>query len=327
MDIIEKIKSENLLGRSGSMFSVAKKWEMVKNAKGEKKYVVCNASEGEIETFKDYFILKNYPKTVIDGVKIAMETFSAEKGYVYINKKYYEEISNIMKEFSGNNIEFIKKEGGYVGGEETALIEVIEGNAPEPRKKPPFPSTVGLWGFPTLINNVETFYCVAKIAEGNYKKTRFFSIGRDALNKGVFEFPEKSTIKEILEKTNNVPDFDYFLQVGGGAGGKIILPNEIDEEVCGLGSILIYNKEKTDNYLLMKTWAEFLMDGSCGKCTACREGLYRIMKMIEKKDFSEIEDIFFAMEKTSFCPLGRVAVNPFRGLLNKVILKKNESNN
>lgn len=326
-DIIEKIKEENLLGRSGSMFPVATKWEMVKNAKGEKKYFICNASEGEKETYKDYFILKNYPEVVAEGIKIAMETISAEKGFIYINKNYHKEISEIMKDFLGSSVSFVEKEGGYIGGEETTAIEVIEGKNAEPRNKPPYPSASGLWGFPTLINNVETIYSVAKIERGEYKKTRFYSIYRDAPNKGVFELKEDETIKSILEKTNNVPNFDYFLQVGGGAGGKILLPEETDEKLNCLGSILIYNKEKTDNYALMKEWAEFLMNGSCGKCTSCREGLYRINEMIEKKDFSEINDIFFVMEKTSFCPLGKVAINPFYGMLEKIISKRNENNN
>ncbi len=308
------------------MFPVWKKWEAVKNFPSEKKYVVCNASEGELETFKDHFILKNYPEVVIDGIKIAMAEMEAERGYIYLNKDYYDEFADVLQNLSGENIEVVKKRGGYIGGEETSVIEAIEGNAPEPRVKPPFPSESGLWECPTLVNNVETFYCVSKIKRDEYEKNRFYSIGGSASNRGVFQFPEDITVKNLLEETGNVPTFDYFLQVGGGACGTVLLSDEIDKKIDGLGSIVIYNREDTDPYILMKKWVDFLLEGNCDKCTPCREGLYRIMEMIDQKRFEEIEDIFLVMEETSLCPLGKVAATPFKSLLNKVI-RPNENNN
>ncbi len=326
-NITQKIKEKKLLGRSGSMFPVALKWETVKSCRANKKYVVCNASEGELETFKDHFLLKNHAESVIDGIKTAVDFLEAEKGYIYLNKDYYDELYLSLIDKAGEKIEVIKKRGGYVGGEETSVIEAIEGCAPEPRVKPPFPAENGLWGYPTLVNNVETFYCVSKIKEGSYENSRFYSIGGDAPNKGVFQFREDITVKELLNKTNNNPSFDYFLQVGGGACGKVFLPEETEREIEGLGSIVIYDREETDPYTLMKKWVDFLLEGNCDKCTPCREGLYRIMEMIEKRKFNEVEDIFFVMEKTSLCPLGKVAVNPFKSLLDKIIFSENGSNN
>ena len=326
-NITQKIKEKNLLGRSGSMFPVALKWETVKNCRADKKYVICNASEGEMETFKDYFLLKNHAEAVIDGIKTAVDYLEAEKGYIYLNKDYYHELYLSLIDKVGEKIEIIEKRGGYVGGEETSVIEAIEGCAPEPRVKPPFPAEKGLWGYPTLVNNVETFYCVSKIKEGSYENNRFYSIGGDAPNKGVFQFKEDITVKELLNETGNNPSFNYFLQVGGGACGEIFLPEETERKVEGLGAIVIYDKEKTDSYSLMKKWIVFLLEGNCDKCTPCREGLYRIMEMIEKRKFNEIEDMFFVMEKTSLCPLGKVAVKPFKSLLDKIIFSEDGSHN
>ncbi len=328
--LIEKLKKENLLGRSGSMFPVYKKWEVVKNTPSQKKFVICNASEGEVNTNKDYFILSNHTKEVIGGVAIAMQELGAIKGYIYLNKDYYDELYNKLSDEikkSGNDIEIIKKRGGYIGGEETSVIESIEKKRPEPRIKPPFPATVGLWGHPTLVNNVETLYCVYKISNDSYQGEKFYSVEGDAPKRGVYLFSKDETIANILKNSGNVPDFDYFLQVGGGASGKIILPSETNNSLCSLGSIIIYNRLTTDCFKLMKSWVDFFLHNNCDKCTPCREGLFRLLEMIEKRDFSLVDDIFFVMEKTPLCPLGCVAVNPFKTLLEKIINQKDENNN
>jgi [NiFe] hydrogenase diaphorase moiety large subunit len=326
-DLIYRIEENNLLGRSGSRFPVAIKWKTIKEKEEKEKYVVCNASEGEMNTLKDYFILKKYPKIVIEGINLAVKELDAKKAFINLKKEYFSEIPSIINEFNNEKIEVVEKRGGYIGGEETALIESIEGNRPEPREKPPFPTEKGLWGKPTLVNNVETFYYISKINSGEYQNNRFYSISGDTKNEGVFELYEDMTIKDILEETDNFPSFDYFLQVGGGSSGKIILPSEINRKIDCLGSVIIFNKEKTNLFLLMEKWVNFFLEGNCDKCTPCREGLFRIKEMINKKDFSEADDLFFVMEKTSFCPLGKVAINPFETLLKKVILKENGSNN
>ncbi len=308
------------------MFPVAAKWSAVKSMEAKKKYVICNASEGELETFKDYFILKNHLKDVIAGIKIAVDEIDADKAYIYLNKNYYEEIAPLIKDIVGEEIVVVQKKGGYVGGEETSVIEAIEGNEPWPRIKPPFPAEKGLFDYPTLINNVETFYCIAKISRDDYKNERFFSVSGDAPSKGVFVDDKNISVLDLLEKTKNIPDFDFFVQIGGGAGGLIFLKEELAKKTFDcLGSVVIYNRE-TDPYQLMGKWVDFLMDGNCDKCTPCREGLYRIKEMVDSKDFSYIDDIFFVMQKTSLCPLGRVAVNPFYSLLNKIVLKDGSNN-
>ncbi len=326
-NIIDKIQKSGILGRSGSLYPVFMKWKTVKSSDEAEKYVICNGAEGEMETLKDYYLLKNYPEIVLDGVKIAIQELNATKGFIYLKKSYFEEFYSKLEKLVDNQIEIIEKKGGYIGGEETAVIEVIEGNAPEPRIKPPFPTDFGLWGKPTLINNLETFYSVSKINSDDYHNTRFFSIGGDAPNKGVFEFGENITVRELLEKTNNIPDFTYFLQVGGGSSGRILLPEETEVTLNCLGSVIIYNREKTDPFLLMLKWIDSFLEGNCDKCTPCREGLFRIKEMINQKNFSEINDLFFVMEKTSLCPLGRVAVSPFSTLLEKIVFDENEGNN
>jgi len=327
-DIISKIEKEGILGRSGSNFPVHLKWESVKKEKAEKKYVVCNAAEGELGAFKDLFILKNHSRYVIEGIRVAIDYLSAEKGYIYLKKEYFEEVHDLLKEEIGNDeIEIVKKKGGYIGGEETALIKVIEGGVPEPQKKPPFPTQKGLWGYPTLVNNVESFYCVGKIKREEYEKERFYSIFGDAPNKGVHKLQGGITIREILESTGNVPDFEYFLKIGGGACGIIMLPEELDVPLRRLGVIMIYKKEGLDCYALMKKWVDFLLEGNCDKCTPCREGLYRIMEMIEKRDMEGVEDMLFAMEKTSFCPLGTSAATSLRSFLEKVLKNDHENKN
>ena len=163
MKIISEIKRHNLLGRSGAAFPTALKWELVSKAKAKEKYIICNGSEGDPGAFKDGFILENYPQEVIAGIKIALEAIDNSSAYLYLRKDYYKKFDK--KLIKGLDIKLFKKTGGYLAGEETSVCAAIEGERPEPRIKPPFPSESGLWGCPTLINNVETFYCVAKIAQ------------------------------------------------------------------------------------------------------------------------------------------------------------------
>lgn len=320
-DIIEKLKSENLLGRGGAGFPAGLKWEAVKSAKGEKKYVICNASEGELYGSKDKFILENYPEEVINGIKIAINELKAEKAYIYLNKKYYHNLKRKLEKLSkGLPIIIFKKTGNYIAGEETTLLNAIEEKLKQPRSKPPYPTEKGLFGFPTLINNVETFYHVSKISQDKYKHTRFYSIAGDVRNKGVYELPEDCTIKQILEKTNNYPKKEFFAQIGGGACGEIFLEKELNGPVCGIGIIVVFDMKKTNLLNLMKNWADFFFKGNCDKCVPCREGGYRIREMLESGniDKKRLEEIFFAMEEASFCPLGKMSVTPFKTLIKKL---------
>lgn len=321
MNIVRKIKEADLKGRGGGGFPTGIKWELVKKAKGKKKYIICNASEGEPNVFKDGYILENYPKEVINGINIAADFISAEYSYIYLNKDYYKKIKNRLEDIIGNKrIIIFEKRAGYIGGEETAVCESIEGRRAEPKKKPPFLTDCGLFNCPTLMNNVETFYYISKISKGTYQKTRFYSVNGDVLNPGVYELPENLTMVQILRETNNYPDFDFFVQAGGGVSGEIMLSEELNKPVYGAGSITVFNKKETDIYSLMEKWAEFYHKGNCDKCAPCREGAYRIYEMIKARniDMEKLEDIFLSLKKTSFCSLGRGMPLPFESLIKKI---------
>ena len=324
-DIIEKLKEAGLKGRGGAGFPTSTKWELVKKAKGNNKYVICNASEGEPNVFKDKHIIEKYSEDIVNGIEIAMRAIGANKAYIYLNKDYYKEFKNKLEEVIGErNIVLFEKKARYIGGEETSAVESIEGKRAEPRKRPPFLTDYGLFGCPTLMNNVETFYHVSKIAKGEYNKTRFYSVNGDVNNSGVFEFPEDMTIFQVLKKTENYPSFDFFVQVGGGASGEIMLPEELNRPVTGAGSITVFNRKKTDVFVLMKKWAEFFHVGNCDKCVPCREGAFRIYEMVKsgKLDYELLDSLFLSLRESSFCALGRGIPTPFQSLIEKVI--KNE---
>lgn len=319
---ILKLKNSKLIGRSGSCFPVWLKWEIMNNSKSKKKYIICNASEGELETYKDKYILENHLNIVLDGIKKAIKLLKTEKAFLYLNKDYFNKTKKIISKSKNKNIILYKKEGGYIAGEETSIIEAIQGNNAFPRIKPPYPCELGLWGHPTLIHNVETFYCISKILDNEYKNEKFYSIQGDTNNKGVFKFKKDDSIKEILVKSNNYPNFNFFLQVGGGGCGEIITKKEINNPIANLGSIIIYNKDKTDPWLLMKKWSKFLLNGNCDRCVPCREGIFRIDEMIDKKNIEGINDIFNVLEETSRCPLGKISTIPFKSLIKKNLIKK-----
>lgn len=323
MNIIEKIEKAKLLGRGGAGFPVCCKWQAVKSAFGHKKYIICNASEGEPDVFKDRYILENYPEEVINGIEIALNEIGDSSAYIYINPKYYSKFGRKLEKIIGHlPIEIFVKPENYIGGEETTILNVIEGKREEPRIKPPFPTESGLFGCPTLVNNVETFYHVSKIGKGEYKGTKFYSISGDARHKGVFELPEIWSVKKILRETNNWPDFDFFVKTGGGATGDILLKNELDVLAEGAGAIIVFDRKKTKLIPLMRKWAEFFFNGNCDKCTPCREGMYRILEILDNKfDRQALNDIFFVLEKTSFCPLGREAHKTFKDLIEKLEIK------
>lgn len=321
MNIINELKKWDLKGRGGAGFPTWQKWEAVKKAKSDKKYIICNASEGELHVFKDKYILENYPEEVISGIKLALREIKNSEAIIYLNHNYFDGLKGVLTPLISNlPIILFKKPDKYIAGEETALLEVIEGKRAEPRLKPPFPTESGLFGKPTLINNVETFYCVSKIAKGEYKKTRFYSIEGDIQNKGVFELSEVATIEEILKTTQNYPDFDFFVKVGGGACGQIFLNSELGNSVCGMGSILVCKKNKENVLSLMQEWIDFLHKGNCDKCLPCREGVFRLKEMIKSGNLDKdlLSDLFFTMQETSFCALGKMIPVSFKGLIEKV---------
>ncbi|MFH1822350.1 MAG: NADH-ubiquinone oxidoreductase-F iron-sulfur binding region domain-containing protein [Patescibacteria group bacterium] len=324
MNILNKIKQAGLVGRGGACFPTAEKWQMVKEAKGEKKYVVCNASEGEPGVSKDGYILENFGDRVIDGIKIAIDFLSAEKAYIYINHKYHKKYASKLIDLIWKNpIElFIKPIGsGYIGGEETSILNAIEGRRIEPRLRPPFPPTNGLWEYPTLINNVETLYNVSLVAKGEFKNKRFYTINGDCMNNGVYDLADSLTIEKILKETENYPKFPFFVQVGGNGSGEILNSKQLKTPAIGAGSITVYSIIKNKPKDLIKNWLNFFLEESCGQCVPCREGVYRLTEVINNPnpDWKIISDLLTNLDDTAFCGLGCVVPVPIRSFIKNVL--------
>ncbi len=330
-NILEKIKAAGLVGRGGAEFPTALKWEMVKKAKGEKKYVICNASEGELGLFKDLFILKNHTEQVFEGMIIAMDFLETKEAYFNINRDYYEElresIDGLIGKYAKDGYRFtvFQEHPSYAGGEETVLLNAIEGKRIQPRLKPPYPSDAGLYGMPTLIHNVETLYNVTDVRNGKFEDRRFYCISGPVDHEGVYHLPASFTIQKVLKETKNIPDFPFFAQIGGSASGVVYNKDQLgDHKVSGAGSIEIYREDILPKEILMK-WFTFYMNESCGKCTPCREGSYQLHHMT--KDAKEIPwdgifEIVEAMEETSFCALGKSVGIPVRSYFENVLHMK-----
>lgn len=321
-NIISQLKAINLLGRGGASFPTGQKWELVKNTKADKKYIIANGSEGEPATLKDGYILAHFPEKIIQGLKIALETIDHSEAFIFLNKNYYRQHKDKLTKLIGAlPIKVVEEQGGYLSGEETVLCQEIENSILRPRQKPPFTATAGIWGKPTLINNIETFYYVAQIADNAYQPNRFYSITGDIPYAGVYELPIAWDIHQVLLETKNWPQKDFFVQVGGGASGEILLPAELQRVVPGGGVIVVYDKQHTDPYKLLIKWADFFIAENCDKCTPCREGIYRLREMFQarKIDQSTMDGLILVLENTSFCPLGKMAALPFKSLVSKLL--------
>jgi len=326
MGVIKKLKQADLRGRGGAGFPTWQKWQMVKDAVSTdgRKFVVCNVSEGEPAVFKDNFILERWPETVIECISLAMDAVGAQKGYIYLRKDYYDKHKEKLQSMIGQKpIELFCEPCGYLGGEETTLLESMEGKKCEPRIKPPFPPQIGLYRCPTLINNLETLYFATKIAKGEYKNTRFYCISGDTKSPGVFERGQDLTIREVLKKTGNLPQTNFFIQAGGGASGTILLQNELDQPLSGAGSIVVHDMAKTDVRQLALQWLNFFINENCGKCVPCREGVYRLREIFsnEPLDLAKAKDIVKLLATASFCPFGKGVANSFGSLIDKLMIK------
>jgi len=323
--IIDKIQSAGLAGCGGAGFPTAQKWLAVLKAKSAHPerpvYVVCNATEGEPAVSKDKYLIEYHPDEVANGIRIAMETVGADKAVFYCQKKDLKKYKvRLAPHIKKMKMEFFGEDGGYLCGEETTLLETVEGKTSEPRLRPPYPVEAGLNGCPTIINNVETFYHVSKISKGEYRQTRFVTIAGEARNPGVFEVPLIAKIKHILKITKNAPHFGFFLQVGGGAAGTILLPDELNQPLKGAGSVVIYNRQKTKPKELMTRWINFFFKSNCGKCAPCREGLYRLREELKKTkpDWLQMRAVLETMRDVSFCPLGKSVHEPMMNLMEKI---------
>lgn len=330
-DIIKKIERAGLTGRGGAGYPTAQKWREVKASESDKKYVICNASEGEIGLFKDIFILENHPEKVVKGMKIALDYLGSKKSFFNINRNYYEKvgdrITEIVKEYNNQGYRFqpFIEEPSYIGGEETALLNAIEGKRTEPRQKPPYPSVSGLFSRPTLINNVETFYNVSLVDEDCYEGKRFYSISGPINRGGVHHLPSDWSIEKILKETGNFPEFDFFVQIGGSASGVIYNREQIvSQTVSGAGGIEIYGTDAKPRDVLLR-WFNFYQQESCGKCTPCREGSYALREIIERNEDVPWNDIFKILEstkETSFCGLGKSISEPIYSYYSNILNQK-----
>jgi NADH:ubiquinone oxidoreductase subunit F (NADH-binding) len=333
MDIISKIKEVGLKGCGGACFPTADKWQAVKDSFAVQKYVVANGSEGEPGVEKDAYLLAKYPQAVIEGMRQAL-LFIKDRGvktcaYLYLNPLYYKRYGNNLKRIIASkkvDIRVIAKphSAGYIGGEETAVLNAIEKKKIEPRLKPPFPTVSGLWGYPTIVNNIETFYHVGKMADGVYESVRFYSINGDCRRRGVYEFTGKKNIIDVLKDTGNFPDKRFFVQVGGGASGEVLNDEQLDCPATGAMSLTIYQADKWQPQEVLRKWIGFFLTESCGQCTPCREGTYRLFETINSKkvDWQLIKDLIDNLGESSFCGLGLSIPLPIKSYINNVLLNK-----
>ncbi len=357
-EVIKVISDSGLRGRGGAGFPTGKKWMFTKMAEGNQKYVVCNADEGDPGAFMDRSILEGTPHSVIEAMMIAGFAVGANKGYIYVRAEYpiavkrFQKAIDQAKEYGilGNNIwetgfdfdlEIRLGAGAFVCGEETALLESIEGRRGQPRLKPPFPANSGLWGKPTLINNVETYANIPKIilngaewyssiGTETSKGTKVFALGGNVNNIGLVEVPMGTTLREIVfDIGGGIPNGRKFkaAQTGGPSGG--CLPEEhldtpIDYEslgaigsMMGSGGLIVMDDSKC-MVNLAKFYLEFTVDESCGKCTPCRIGTKRMLEILQKicdgngeeEDLEKLEKLALNIKKSSLCGLGQTAPNP-----------------
>ncbi len=364
--VIDDIKSSGLRGRGGGGFLTGQKWEFISNTKTEDgiKYTIMNADEGDPGAFMDRAVLESDPYSAIEGMTIMGFAVGAQKGFIYCRAEYPLAIRNLKiaidnskkKGLLGDNIlnsgfnfeiEIKKGAGAFVCGEETALIESIEGNRGTPRIKPPYPTTSGLWGKPTVVNNVETIAQIAKIlnigatefakwgTEGS-KGTKVFALTGKIKYAGLVEVPMGVSIKDIINIGGGIPDGKKFkaAQIGGPSGGcipKHLINTKIDYEelkttgaIMGSGGLVIMD-ESTCMVDTAKFFMNFISEESCGKCIPCREGTKRMLETITKltvkpktdaevvdrmKSMMSLERLASVIKDTSLCGLGMTAPNP-----------------
>lgn len=353
--VCDEIKKSKLQGRGGAAYPTGVKWEQAYNIKGDEKYILCNGDEGEPGTFKDKLIFENIPLRLIEGMTIAAKVLGVKEGYIYIRGEY-EEIQEKVKEaienakvagYLGNNIlgsnisfdiKVLTGAGAYVVGENSALAESAEGKAGRPRKKPPYIKECGLYGKPTLVNNVETFSVIPYIVLNGgdkYKSlgneasggTKLVSLCGNVNKRGVYEVPFGISIKKIIYDLGKGISKDKRLKAVhiGGSSGALIPEELINTEYCykalkdinasvGSGSLLVMDDSVNIIEYLLHVY-KFFFHESCGKCTPCREGNKQIVNILEKlnnkngtmDDIYNLENILDAMKNASFCGLGKSA--------------------
>ncbi|KUG04230.1 nad-reducing hydrogenase subunit hoxf [hydrocarbon metagenome] len=356
--IIDEVKKSGLRGRGGGGFPTGVKWQITREQPGEKKYIICNADEGDPGAFMDRSILEGDPHSVLEAMAIGGYALGADQGIIYIRAEYPLAVSRLNIAISqarelgllgpnifGSNFSFdirIKYgAGAFVCGEETALINSCEGKRGEPNYKPPYPAQKGYWGYPTCVNNVETFANIvpiitngsnwfASIGTEKSKGTKVFALAGKINNVGLAEVPMGITLREMIyEIGGGIKDGHSFkaIQTGGPSGGVIseeYLDTPIDYDnlieigsMMGSGGMIVM--DETDNMVNMaKFYLEFSMDESCGRCTPCRIGTKRMYEIINKitsgkgsmADLYSLKQLTYMVRDSSLCGLGQSAPNP-----------------
>lgn len=357
-EVIDIIKKSGLRGRGGGGFSTGMKWQFTHDSVSDQKYVVCNADEGDPGAFMDRSVLEGDPHTLIEAMMIAGYAVGATQGYVYVRAEYPIAVArlqiainqareygilgdNAMGLGSSFDIELRLGAGAFVCGEETALLQSTEGKRGEPRQRPPFPAVKGLFGKPTLINNVETYANITQIilngaewfasmGTEKSKGTKVFALGGKINNTGLVEIPMGTTLRTIVEEIGGgIPNGKKFkaAQTGGPSGGCIpaeLIDTKIDYDnliaigsMMGSGGLIVMDE---DNCMvdIAKFFLEFTVDESCGKCTPCRIGNKRLYELLEKvtlgtatmADLDKMEKLCYYIKENSLCGLGQTAPNP-----------------
>jgi NADH:ubiquinone oxidoreductase subunit F (NADH-binding) len=360
---LEEIKKSGLCGRGGAGFSTGSKFEMVAKQIG-KKYFICNLDESEPGTYKDRLIVDSNPHLLVEGIIISALIVGAQKSYIYINGNYQKQREILEKALEqarrkkiwgkhilGSDyhleIEIYSGAGAYICGEETALINSMEGNRGEPKNRPPYPVESGLFGRPTAINNAETISNVpwiilnggdkfSRIGSKNSPGTKIFLLNGELEKPGSYEAPTGITISELIENygggIKKGKEF-WFAQIGG-ACGRLMMKGELKAKMefsngcqCPLGSGSVLVVDRSANiYDLLISWTDFFRRESCGKCVPCREGTFRLWEIakrlrdgeISDRDKVAISDILWTLERTTFCPLGKFASTAFRDTVDKL---------
>ncbi|MCL1794090.1 MAG: NADH-quinone oxidoreductase subunit NuoF [Oscillospiraceae bacterium] len=357
-NVIKCVKDSGLRGRGGAGFSTGLKWELAKKPVSETKYVCCNADEGDPGAFMDRSVLESDPHSVLEAMAIAGYAIGASEGYIYIRAEYpvavkrleiainqAKELGLLGNDILGTGFDFeitIRLgAGAFVCGEETALLTSIEGNRGEPKPRPPYPAVKGLFGKPTILNNVETYANIPQIilngaewfsgiGTKKSKGTKVFALGGKIENTGLVEIPIGTTLRKVVEEIGGgVPNGKNFkaAQTGGPSGGCIpasLIDTPIDyENLTAIGSMmgsggLIIMDEETCMVDIARYFLDFTVDESCGKCVPCRIGTKRIHEILEKitsgngemKDLEKLEDLCQHVKTSSLCALGQSAPNP-----------------
>ncbi len=356
--VIGEVKKSGLRGRGGAGFPTGTKWEFCRKAPGEPKYVIVNCDEGDPGAYMDRSLMEGNPHSVLEGLLIGAYAIGASDGYIYVRAEYPLAVENVYiaikqaEEYGlrGNNIlgssfdfkvHVHRGAGAFVCGEETALIASLEGRIGEPRQRPPFPATSGLWGKPTNINNVETWANIPliinrgadwfrRLGTERSQGTKIFSLVGKLKNTGLVEAPMGMTLGDIVfDIGGGVPDGKKFkaVQTGGPSGGVIpesLLDTPVDyEELSKLGAIMgsggmIVMDEDTCLVDVARYFLNFLAGESCGKCVPCREGIYQMLKILNRicegrgreGDIELLEEIGETVRDFSLCALGKTAANP-----------------